>query len=363
MKLSIVIPCYNERCNIDKLVPEITAVLDQNDLDGEIIIVDDGSTDGSMDVIASLAQQDLRVKALELRRNFGQTAALVAGMDHATGDVIIPMDADLQNDPADIPHLLTKMAEGYDVVSGWRKERKDKALSRRLPSVIANRLISKISGVHLHDYGCTLKAYKKSVIEQVKLYGEMHRFIPIYAHWQGGQVAELPVNHRSRVWGQSKYGLNRTFKVILDLVTIKFLGSYSTKPIYLFGSVGLSLFFLGMFTGMGGIIHRFFSGPWAHRVPLLLFAVFCCLAGMQLVLIGLLAEIMIRTYHESQDKTIYLVRNRYNMGTPGASAPKVTIPSATASATAPSAAPEIGVGAFAAADSTQKSTRNRTCVE
>jgi glycosyltransferase involved in cell wall biosynthesis len=249
-ELSFIIPCFNEVENLPRLLPELLRVIDENRLSAEIVIVDDGSKDGSFDVLREHAEHDPRLKVVRFRRNFGQTAAMVAGIDHAQGEILVLMDADLQNDPSDVPKLLEKIREGYDVVSGWRRDRKDKWLTRRVPSQIANWIISRISGVRLHDYGCTLKAYRRSALEGVNLYGEMHRFIPIYASWSGGKVTEMVVNHRPRVAGVSKYGLGRTFKVILDLVTVKFLGSYSTKPIYFFGGFGLILFLIGF--GGGG---------------------------------------------------------------------------------------------------------------
>ncbi len=307
MRLSVVIPCYNEEQNIGACIEETLGVLDREELDGEVLVVDDGSRDGSFAIMKDWAERDGRVSALRLRRNFGQTAAMVAGMDRAQGDVIVPLDADLQNDPADIPRLLAKLDEGFDVVSGWRRHRKDRALSRRLPSALANRLISFISGVRLHDYGCTLKAYRREVMQEVRLYGEMHRFIPIHASWAGGRVTELEVNHRPRVAGTSKYGILRTPKVLIDLMTLKFLGDYSTRPAHFFGVFGFLFCLAGVLSGAFALVQKFAYGVWAHKNPMVLLAVFLFSVGMQMVLIGLLAELIMRTYHESQGKQIYLM--------------------------------------------------------
>lgn len=313
MRLSLVVPCLNEAENLPRLFEEIDAVLREHALDAEVILVDDGSTDATPDLLLTQARKDARYKAVIFRRNFGQTAAMVAGIDHASGDVIVPLDADLQNDPKDIPRLLAEIDKGFDVVSGWRKNRQDKLLSRRFPSVIANRLIARVGGVQIHDYGCTLKAYRKNVIEHVNLYGEMHRFIPIYASWAGGKVTEIVVNHRPRMAGTSKYGIGRTFKVMLDLLTVKLLGSYATKPIYFFGFFGFLLMLAGLSCGgivallkvlevMGEIAY------WQHMFSLGLLGAFLFLVGMQAVMMGLLAELQVRTYHESQRKPIYLVK-------------------------------------------------------
>jgi glycosyltransferase involved in cell wall biosynthesis len=311
MKLSLVVPCYNEAENLPRLFAEIDVVIAA--LDAEVILVDDGSSDATAAIVVAQAQKDARYKAIVFRRNFGQTAAMVAGMDHSSGDVIIPLDADLQNDPADIPRLMAEIEKGYDVVSGWRKNRQDKLLSRRFPSVIANRLIARIGGVAIHDYGCTLKAYRRSVMEHVHLYGEMHRFIPIYAAWAGGKVTEIVVNHRPRVAGQSKYGIGRTFKVVLDLLTVKLLGSFATKPIYFFGFFGFFLIMLGVLCGLGVVGLKIASSIdpsfyWQHTFSLGLLGAFLFLVGTQSVMMGLLAELQVRTYHEAQHKPIYLVR-------------------------------------------------------
>ncbi len=311
--VSLLIPCFNEEESIDELVAEAIGVLDDNDIDGEIVLVDDGSTDRSWEKLCEHGAREPRLKLVRFRRNFGQTAAMVAGMDYATGDILIPMDADLQNDPRSIPALLEKCDEGYDVVSGWRKNRQDAFLSRTLPSRIANAIISRVSGVHLHDYGCTLKAYRREVLEPVNLYGEMHRFIPIYASWSGAKVTEVVVNHRARKYGTSKYGIGRTFKVVLDLLVVKFLGSYGTKPIYFFGGLGAILCALGVLAAIYALYEKFALGVWAHNNPLVLVFVFLFSLGVQSLFLGLLAEIGTRTYHESQARPIYVVRERLNV--------------------------------------------------
>jgi glycosyltransferase involved in cell wall biosynthesis len=314
MRISILIPVYNEEKNLRPLYDQLTSVVDRERLDAEFIFVDDGSTDGSWGELESLAALDARCRVVRFRRNFGQTAGLAAAIDHATGDILIPMDADMQNDPEDIPRLLAKLAEGYDVVSGWRRDRQDKMVSRRLPSMLANRLISWWAGVQLHDYGCSLKAYRAEFLKEVRLYGEMHRFVPIYASWAGARVTEMVVNHRARTWGTSKYGINRTFKVLLDMLTVKFLGDFSTKPIYLFGGAGAMLFTLAFLVSGGVFAERIFINTpnFPHRLPLLIFAGFLMTGALLVTMMGLLAEIIIRTYHESQHKPIYLVRSVLN---------------------------------------------------
>lgn len=312
MKISLLIPTYNEEENVALLHAEITEMAAGQSFELEMIFVDDGSTDSTFDQLEKLAAADDRVRVVRFRRNFGQTAGLAAAIDHATGDVLIPMDADLQNDPADIPRLLAKLEEGYDVVSGWRKDRKDTFISRKLPSVIANRLISSWAGVHLHDYGCSLKAYRSHFIKEVKLYGEMHRFVPIYATWAGARVTEMVVNHRARQFGVSKYGINRTFKVLLDMLTVKFLGDYSTKPIYLFGGMGFGLLAVSFVCVFGVVLEKIFFNAWQHKMTVLLLSSFLATVAIVLVMMGLLAEIIVRTYHESQSKPIYLVRDILN---------------------------------------------------
>jgi glycosyltransferase involved in cell wall biosynthesis len=306
---SIIVPIFNEEENIPELHAELQDVLERFGRPYEIVYVDDGSTDRSFRLLKEISQQHPQVVVIQFRRNFGQTAALAAGIDASRGDILIFMDGDLQNDPAEIPRLVATMEEGeYDVVSGWRKNRQDAAISRKLPSRIANWLISWVSGVRLNDYGCTLKAYRREVIRNVRLYGEMHRFIPAYAAWAGARIAELPVNHRARRHGRSKYGINRTIKVLLDLLTLKFLSSYSTKPIYLFGGLGALCFLAGVVSFLLVLYLRLVEGLHINRNPLLEICVFLLLAGVLFITQGLLAELVTRTYHESQDKPTYVVR-------------------------------------------------------
>jgi glycosyltransferase involved in cell wall biosynthesis len=312
-EISVFLPVYNEAANIIPLGLSLEKSLDALGRSYEIIYVDDGSTDGSLDLLRGLAERDLRIRVIALRRNYGQTAALSAGIDHARGRILVPMDADLQNDPADVGRLLDKLEEGYDVVSGWRRERKDRWLTRRLPSAIANRLISRVSGVPLHDFGCTLKAYRRHVLEDVKLYGEMHRLIPIYASWAGARVAEIPVTHHPRISGKSNYGLTRAVKVVFDLLTIKFLSSYLTKPLYLFGTAGLVCLAVSVASMGLALYYRFFRGVHLNRMPAATLAMILFAMGFQFILMGLLAEMVVRTYHESQNKPTYSVRERINM--------------------------------------------------
>jgi glycosyltransferase involved in cell wall biosynthesis len=304
LAVSVVIPVYNEEANVEELHARLGASLAD---DVEFIFVDDGSTDGTYHRLTDLARCDARVRLIRFRRNFGQTAALSAGIDHARGRIIVPMDGDLQNDPHDIPRLLAKLEEGYDVVSGWRVHRKD-PLHRRLPSVIANRLVSWISGVRLHDYGCSLKAYRRDVLSEVRLYGEMHRFVPIYASWQGARVTELPVDHHPRTRGKSNYGIERTLKVILDLIVVKFLSSYATKPIYVFGGFGLFALFLSFLTFCWMLYYKITGAKDFVQTPLPLVVVVLLLVGCLSVLLGLVAELTIRTYYESQGKRTYAIR-------------------------------------------------------
>jgi glycosyltransferase involved in cell wall biosynthesis len=311
-KISIIVPIYNERENLDPFLAALTQALDPTGEEYEVLLIDDGSTDGSGACLEHLPERDPRVKVIQFRRNFGQTAAMAAGFDYATGDILIPMDADMQNDPRDIPAILAKLHEGYDVVSCWRKNRQDTWLTRKLPSKMANALISFISGVPLHDYGCTLKGYRSEVVEHIRLYGEMHRFIPVYASWAGAKVAEIPVRHHARLSGSSKYGLGRTFKVFLDLITVKLLGSYSTKPMYFFGGVGLLACGGGLLFGLMTLYDKYLNGVKAHNNPLLLLAVFLFLLGVQFILMGLVAELVIRTYFESQGKRPYIIRRMWN---------------------------------------------------
>ncbi len=308
MDLSVVIPLFNEAENIPELFSQLKRALEGLGRSYEIIVVDDGSTDGSFDILKQLHASDPHLKVIRFRRNFGQTPAFAAGFDLAQGDWVITMDADLQNDPADIPMLVAKAEEGYDVVSGWRVNRQDPFLNRRLPSMMANWLISEVTGVHLHDYGCSLKAYRREVIKNIKLYGELHRFVPAIASWLGIAVAEVPVHHHPRRFGRSKYGISRTIRVLLDLLTVRFLLSYSTRPIHIFGALGL------LTAGVGGILGLYLSyvklilGQDIGGRPLLMLAILLVVVGVQFVTMGLLGELVVRTYYESQNRPIYAVR-------------------------------------------------------
>jgi glycosyltransferase involved in cell wall biosynthesis len=314
MNLSLIIPVYNEEENLPLLYSAIDQALTPVKDTWEVIFVDDGSRDGSFDVLRSLVEKDPEhVRVLSFRRNFGQTAAIAAGLDHACGEIIVLLDADMQNDPADIPMLLAKLDEGYDLVSGWRKDRKDNRLTRTLPSNLANGLISWTTGVHLHDYGCTLKAYRRDVLEGFRLYGEMHRFIPVFAHAVGARITELPVHHHARKFGKAKYGLERTIKVLLDLFTVKFLLSYSSKPIYLFGGAGAFLMAFGALDLLYLFIRRTFFGTPVFTSPLLQIGVMFFIMGFQSILMGLIAELLARTYHESQQKPTYTLRKAINI--------------------------------------------------
>jgi len=313
MMLSIIIPVFNEQDNILPLHERVHAALKRVASDYEVIFVNDGSTDATELNLKTVAASDPRYKVVTFQRNFGQTAAMMAGIDFARGDVIIPLDGDLQNDPADIPRLLDKLAEGYDVVSGWRRNRMDAAVTRNFPSKVANWLISRISGVPLHDYGCSLKAYRKHVVKGVKLYGEMHRFIPIYASWQGGKVTEIPVSHFPRVRGRSKYGLERTVKVVLDLIVVKFLASYANKPIYIFGGFGLVSLAISFIAGLSALYLKFFENVSFILTPLPLLVALSFITGIMCILMGLIAEIIMRTYYESQGKQVYLVKETINV--------------------------------------------------
>src|SRR4030043_2009243 len=306
--LSILIPVYNEVDNIFPLFDRLNSALKKTGRPYEIIVIDDGSTDGTLDALIDLSQNIPNMKIISFTRNFGQTAALSAGIDSCKGDIIIPMDGDLQNDPEDIAPLLQKIEEGYDVVSGWRKNRKDPFLRRRLPSMLANKIISLIGGVRLHDYGCTLKAYHRDILKNIRLYGEMHRFIPIYAYWIGARVSEIPVNHFPRRSGSSKYGMSRIFKVILDLMVVKFLLSYSQKPIYVFGGRGF-LMILGAFISGGYALYlKLFTGLSFILTPLPLLCALLLLLGFISILMGFIAEILTRTYYESQGKPTYQIK-------------------------------------------------------
>jgi glycosyltransferase involved in cell wall biosynthesis len=305
--LSVVIPLFNEAENVRDLYTQLTESLEAFGRPYEVLLVDDGSTDDTVPRLVAIEAQDPRVRVLSLRRNFGQTAAFSAGFDHARGQVVVTADGDLQNDPRDIPRLVLKLEEGYDLVCGWRQDRQD-PLSKRVPSFFANRLISWATGVRLHDYGCSLKALRIDVVRGLRLYGEMHRFIPAVASWMGVTLAEIPVNHKPRIRGRSKYGIGRTLRVLVDLFTVKFLGAYGTRPAHLFGLMGLGSFALGL----GILFHLAFirlfrDTPIANR-PLLLLGVLLFVTGVILVAFGLLAELLVRTYHESQGKPIYVVR-------------------------------------------------------
>jgi glycosyltransferase involved in cell wall biosynthesis len=309
-EVSIFLPVYNEEPNLMPLHARLDEALKALDRSAEIVYVDDGSTDGSLKILREIAAVDPRVRVVALRRNYGQTAAMAAGIDAASGKVLIPMDADLQNDPVDIQRLLEKLDEGYDVVSGWRKNRQDKMITRKIPSMMANRLISWIGGVPLHDYGCSLKAYRRESLQDVRLYGEMHRFIPIYASWAGARVTEIPVQHHARTMGKSKYGLSRTLKVVFDLMTIKFMASYQTKPIYVFGMFGMLAFAISLLAGLYAVFLKIIHKADFVQTPLPILAIVMFAVGVQFLLMGLLAEMLVRTYHESQAKAIYAVRER-----------------------------------------------------
>src|SRR5574341_272412 len=309
IRLSVIIPVYNEIENLDPLQAEIETALDPCGFRYEVIYANDGSRDGSGEKLEEMERTHPgKVVVVDLRRNFGQTAAIAAGIDHARGEIVVLLAADLQNDPADIRMLLDKLDEGYDVVSGWRKDRKDKFLTRRLPSMSANWLISLITGIRLHDYGCTLKAYRREVLREVRLYGEMHRFIPVFASAAGAEIPEVVVNHRPRLRGQSKYGLMRTFKVVLDLITVKFLLSYRTTPMYLFGGVGFGFIGLSILTLVVALLNKFLRDASLIRTPLPQLAATFFVVGVQSILLGLTTELLVRTYHESQDKPVYVVR-------------------------------------------------------
>jgi glycosyltransferase involved in cell wall biosynthesis len=306
--ISILIPVFNEEKNILPLYEKLTAVLKQLQQGYEVIFIDDGSTDNTIDHLRLISKDDPSVKVISFLRNYGQTAALSAGIDFSKGTIIIPMDGDLQNDPEDIPLLLQKIEEGYDVVSGWRKDRRDHFLTRRFPSIIANKIISFIGRVPLHDYGCTLKAYKRGILKNIRLYGEMHRFIPIYAKWVGARVSEIPVRHYPRRSGVSKYGFMRVFKVILDLLVVKFLLSYSQKPIYVFGGMGLCMILGAFLSGVYAVYLKFFKATSFILTPLPLLCVLLFMLGIISILMGFLAEILTRTYYESQRKPTYQIK-------------------------------------------------------
>lgn len=307
MSLSVVIPLYNEQENVKDLHERLKTVLDRLGMEYEIIYVDDGSTDNTLSILEEIQAGDPAVMILSFRRNFGQTAAFAAGFDFARGDIVVTMDGDLQNDPNDIPKLL-ELIKTNDLVSGWRKKRQDPFFSRRLPSMVANWLISKVTGVKLHDYGCSLKAYRRDVIKNLRLYGEMHRFIPAVASWYGVRVAEVETTHHPRLRGKSKYGITRTIKVVLDLITVKFLQSFSTKPLQFFGSFGMAGGFLGFLILLYLSIEKIFLGKPIGGRPLLLLGALLVIVGIQFIGMGLLGEMIVRVYHETQRKPIYVLK-------------------------------------------------------
>jgi glycosyltransferase involved in cell wall biosynthesis len=308
VRLSVIVPAFNEERNVPRMVEEITTACVRLAVPYEVIFIDDGSRDGTYAALREARLKDPRIKIIRFRKNFGQTAALSAGFDYSRGEIVITLDADLQNDPGDFGILIAKIEEGYDLVSGWRKDRKDRFLSRRLPSITANWIISRITKVKLRDYGCTLKAFRRDVIKNIKLYGEMHRFIPAVAATIGVSIAEVPVNHRPRIHGKSKYGISRSIRVFLDLLTVKFLLSYSTRPLQIFGLMGLLSGGLGGVLGLILSYERLFLKQSIANRPLLLLAVLLIVIGIQFITMGLLGEIMVRTYHEAVQKSIYVVR-------------------------------------------------------
>ena len=306
-EVSVVVPLLNEQDNINPLYEQITQTLTEK-YNYEIIFVDDGSSDNSFTILSELQKADYKVRVIRFRKNFGQTAALAAGFAHARGSIIVAIDADLQNDPADIPKMIQKLDEGFDVVSGWRKERHDNAITRLIPSKIANWLIAAITRVKLHDFGCTLKVYRREVLAETKLYGEMHRFIPALASWNGANICEVVVNHRPRTAGAAKYGLSRTLKVVLDLITVKFLGSFSTKPIYIFGGLGILSGLGAVISGLAVLYQKFIHDFPMNRNPMLFLTALLITTTIQLILMGLLAELLVRTYHESQNRPTYVIK-------------------------------------------------------
>lgn len=314
MKLSLILPIYNEAQSLPELFDQIQATMKIIACPYEVIAVNDGSRDASREVLNTIAEHRPEIKVIHFRVNAGQTAAIHAGIDHATGDIIIPLDSDLENDPHDIIKLLAKMDEGFDVVSGWRKKRwENKKFLRKLPSIIANKFISTVSGVHLHDYGCTLKAYKADVIQGVNLYGEMHRFIPAYAARMGARVAEIEVAHSPRKYGKSNYGISRTVRVILDLLVLRFLYQYMDRPIQFFGIIGLFFSMVGVVAGIAAIVLRIFFDLHLVQTPLPVLSALCIIVGVQLITMGILAEMVMRTYYESQGKKAYLIKEKINL--------------------------------------------------
>ena len=312
--ISIVVPVYNESDSIRLLINEIINVMKSHQLLFELIIVNDGSVDRTSNVLENLSLEIKQLTVINLRKNYGQTAALAAGFDHSNGDIIVTLDGDLQNDPNDIPKLITNINEGYDLICGWRFQRKDKLLNRRIPSQIANRLIGNVTGIHLHDYGCSLKAFKNEIIKDIKLYGELHRFLPVLANIEGAKIKEIKVNHRSRKYGQSKYGIDRTFRVLMDLLTVWFMNKFLTRPMYVFGFIGIISIISSFIMSSYLIVLKFLGESIGNR-PLLIFALILGIAGVQLFSFGLLGELLMRTYHESQNRPIYRVREIKSMKT------------------------------------------------
>ena len=312
--ISIVVPVYNESDSIRLLINEIINVMKIHQLLFELIIVNDGSVDRTSNVLENLSLEIKQLTVINLRKNYGQTAALAAGFDHSNGDIIVTLDGDLQNDPNDIPKLITNINEGYDLICGWRFQRKDKLLNRRIPSQIANRLIGNVTGIHLHDYGCSLKAFKHEIIKDIKLYGELHRFLPVLANIEGAKIKEIKVNHRSRKYGQSKYGIDRTFRVLMDLLTVWFMNKFLTRPMYVFGFIGIISIISSFIMSSYLIVLKFLGESIGNR-PLLIFALILGIAGVQLFSFGLLGELLMRTYHESQNRPIYRVREIKSMKT------------------------------------------------
>ena len=312
--ISIVVPVYNESDSIRLLINEIINVMKSHQLLFELIIVNDGSVDRTSNVLENLSLEIKQLTVINLRKNYGQTAALAAGFDHSNGDIIVTLDGDLQNDPNDIPKLITNINEGYDLICGWRFQRKDKLLNRRIPSQIANRLIGNVTGIHLHDYGCSLKAFKHEIIKDIKLYGELHRFLPVLANIEGAKIKEIKVNHRSRKYGQSKYGIDRTFRVLMDLLTVWFMNKFLTRPMHVFGFIGIISIISSFIMSSYLIVLKFLGESIGNR-PLLIFALILGIAGVQLFSFGLLGELLMRTYHESQKRPIYRVREIKSMKT------------------------------------------------
>ena len=306
--LSIVIPIFNEEENIGILYTEITAAIQGIYRDFEVILIDDGSTDGSLRELKALNQKDQRFKVINFRKNFGQSTAISAGFDYCRGDIVVTLDGDLQNDPADIPRIVEKVIEGYDIVNGWRKDRKDKLISKKIPSFFGNKLVSFITKVKLHDYGCTLRGFKREVVKNLTLYGEMHRYIPAIASKMGIKSTEIPVNHRPRQFGKSKYGLSRTFRVVLDLISIKYLLSFSHRPLQIFGGLGLIMMVMGFISGLYLTYVKFFEKQPIGGRPLLFFTVLAIFLGVQLITLGLIAEMLTRVYHEGLNKNVYSIR-------------------------------------------------------